>query len=633
MCKLLWTLLPLFGSFCIHSQEYAVNNIDKALLKNANAVVRQYDLLVTFSSAHKLSVKTDYAITILNNKADDFLAFYAHYNEGDEKIKDLDIQIYDASGRSIKKVSKSEIEDIAYNYSSMITESRYKTYTHTPIDYPCTIEVSYSLNSKNTMALPVWNPILDYNVAVESSSYRIVNDTQTKINRKEFNLSEYENISISDSEAIAVNIPVVKNEKYSGGWLDNFPVVYWQPERFNYFGYVGSAVSWEEFGRWNFDTFIKKNKFSKPEKVMSEVGPALAGAVSKQDSIKQIYDFVQENTRYISIQLDEGGYAPMSLDKVHDNKYGDCKALSNYTRAILGLYNITSDYIIVKANTEEKASLYDDFTCGGMANHIILRVPMQREEEDIWLECTSHDSPFNFLGNFTDDRYVLAINESESKIIKTPSYAKLNSTQIISSVDLTDKEAVVSSEIRYTGLPYSEKMSISKLTSKKRDEILYEELFDFTPVRNLSKYSCSFDEKNIEATEKVSFTLTKYAEHLGSYLTVPVEFFDLDVPYLSTKKQRTKDIFFVRSYSNSIETRYTIPEKYLLDIDELDKEINSNFCHYSRKIKLENNILTVTRSFQLIEGQYNSESYKEMAKTLKSIRKAERESITLNNRT
>ena len=76
-----------------------------------------------------------------------------------------------------------------------------------------------------------------------------------------------------------------------------------------------------------------------------------------------------------------------------------------------------------------------------------------------------------------------------------------------------------------------------------------------------------------------------------------------------------------------------LPEKYLLDIDELDKEINSNFCHYTRKIELENNILTVKRSFQLNEGQYNSESYKEMAKTLKSIRKAERESITLNKRT
>src|SRR5690554_5238221 len=140
---------------------------------------------------------------------------------------------------------------------------------------------------------------------------------------------------------------------------------------------------------------------------------------------EKIYKYVQNKTRYVSIQLGIGGWKPMNAKDVDRLGYGDCKALTSYTKALLEAVDIPSYYSIIY-NSSAKRNISEDFV-SMQGNHVILAVPT--DNDLYWLECTSQTIPFNYIGSSNDDRIVLAINEKEAKLKRTPIYQTKNNSQ------------------------------------------------------------------------------------------------------------------------------------------------------------------------------------------------------------
>ena len=47
-----------------------------------------------------------------------------------------------------------------------------------------------------------------------------------------------------------------------------------------------------------------------------------------REKIRVLYRYLQQNHRYISVQVGIGGMQPISASAVYTNGYGDCKGLS-----------------------------------------------------------------------------------------------------------------------------------------------------------------------------------------------------------------------------------------------------------------------------------------------------------------
>jgi len=95
----------------------------------------------------------------------------------------------------------------------------------------------------------------------------------------------------------------------------------------------------------------------------------------QEKKAKAIYEYVQNNTRYISVQIGLGGWKPISAKEVDDKKYGDCKGLTNYTKALLNLVDIESNYCVVYSGSEIQ-DISEDFT-SMQGNHVILNIPQE----------------------------------------------------------------------------------------------------------------------------------------------------------------------------------------------------------------------------------------------------------------
>ena len=122
-----------------------------------------------------------------------------------------------------------------------------------------------------------------------------------------------------------------------------------------------------------------------------------------------LYDYLQKNTHYVLVTFGIGGLQPYEASYVARNKYGDCKALSNFMVALLKEAGIKS-YPVAIWGGEEEREFVKDFP-SHQSNHIICAVPI--EKDTVWLECTtSQFLPAGYLSWFTANRFGLLISEN-----------------------------------------------------------------------------------------------------------------------------------------------------------------------------------------------------------------------------
>ena len=86
--------------------------------------------------------------------------------------------------------------------------------------------------------------------------------------------------------------------------------------------------------------------------------------------------------------------ATYDAEYVARNKYGDCKALSNFMIALLKEAGIKG-YPVTIWGGEDEREFVTDFP-SHQSNHIICAVPV--EKDTVWLECTDQFLPAGYLG-------------------------------------------------------------------------------------------------------------------------------------------------------------------------------------------------------------------------------------------
>ncbi len=643
MCKTLTMRIKLlllisFISITLssHGQDkasYAVDNIGTELVKKAHVVVRKDETSVILHAADRYTSSHQQVVTIMNKKGDDFASFVQYYKEGSSKIKNIDIKYYDSKGVLVRKIKSKEIEDnAAYDGMSLISDGRLKIFEYQPTNYPVTVEKTWSEESSNTLSLPTWWPINGNNISVESSYYEVVNKTDIPLRTGERNLPDYPVKKIGKVSYELNNQPVIYRESYSPTKYDRYPMVFVAPERFNYEGYAGRYKSWTEFGDWIYKSLLSDKADLKPASAKLELDPILKGVTDKREIIRKIYDYVQENTRYILIGLDEGGLVPLSAQKVHDVKYGDCKALSFYMKSLLDVYGIESNYVIVRAGSDLPEDIFEEYPHVAPANHVIINAPL--EHDTIWLDCTSNDNPFNFLGEFTDDRLALQVNESGGTLVRTPSYDK-EDNKTIRKVDVhlsANGDITADLNIDEHGLNINKVMYLNKLDAKDLEDYMSNSLFEKFDKIDVSAHKLSLDEEAVKTSEHYSFTASKYGELAGNYMILSSAFLPFSIPRLKKDSNRENDISFPRAYQYKSEVSYYLPVGFHWKIPE-PVSIDGPFGSYQQSVIVdEQGVYKSTRSFALNKGTYSPDRYKEIKHFFDRIRKAEMIKYSISNK-
>ncbi len=622
--------IALFFCFELSAQKtnpkYSSLLIPKELTENANAVLRIDDTSIEISS--KKSIKHSYkrVITVLNKNGNNKVNAYLFYDLK-TSIKKLEAYIYDSNGNLVKKYKKSDFEDqSAVSDFSLYEDNRVKFINYTPTAYPYTVEYTYTtVINNNTSYIPFWRPLEGYYISTENSSYKILHDKSIDLNIKENNFKNYNIVNNSKDGLLnyeAKKLKGLKPENLSLSFRNFGPKLMVSPKSFYYEGYYGTAKDWKSLGKWMYDELLV-GRDQLPEETKIEIRALVKNINNPIEKAKIVYKYVQDNTRYISVQEGIGGIQPISAFDVDKVKYGDCKGLTNYTKSLLDIVGVTSYYTRLYASSNNKVSIDKDFVSFlGQTNHVILNIP--NKGNDIWLECTSQTMPFGFLGDFTDDRDVLVITPEGGVIKRTPAYInETNSQSIKASINLLPNSNISASLTRTSyGTQYNDKTRIETYTKKELDKYYKYNVWDYNNNLEIQSTKLINNKDKIEFTEKLDVNIESFAKVRDSSYLFKLNVFNRITGIPKRYRNRQRSIEIDRGFIDKDEFIFEIPKGFSIIKLPQNESIENKFGTYRINFEKTNDSSFIyKREFSLKKGIHPKEDYKAYRKFRKTVAK------------
>lgn len=628
-------LLLSFTTTSIFSQSifYPVSNIPDSLKTNANAVIRLDKQDVAIMAQDKMVKKTNFVVTVFNSDGYDNFNFIEGYDPN-TKIKKQHVIAYDALGKEIKKSKKEDFKDqsTAGDYT-VLSDFRVSYFKYTPTTYPITIAYESEVESSSTAHLDSWYFISHYLTSVEKSIYNISFPDNLGFKKREHNFDNFKIKKLIDNNTQlsyeATNILALKEEYLSPSEKSIFPYIDVTLEKFNLKGIDADIKTWKDFGDW-YATKLLEGTTDLPEVTKLKIKDLVGTEKDPIKIAKIIYNYVQNKTRYVSIQLGIGGWKPMLAADVDRLGYGDCKALSNYTRALLAIVGVPA-YNTVVYGGDEKKSLIPDFA-SLQGNHMILCLPTAKE--NIFLECTSQNTPFGFQGNFTDDRLVLVVKPGASELIKTKVYEDTKNLQLNKGEYTISEEGNFSGNITSIseGIQYDDKFLIEKELPTDQ-EAHYKERWAAVENLKIDKLAFENNKDAIQFTEKATLTAIEYAKRVNGKMMFALNAFNRNNHILPRIRNRKTPFEIQRGYLDKDEVVVNLPKGFAMEFLPESSVVTSKYGNYKLEIsKIAPDKIKYIRTNQLNSGIYTNKEYDEFRAYKEQIARADNTKIILTKK-
>lgn len=624
---------PLFLFFCTLSfAQYQAIVLDETLTKNANAILRLDEMTIELVSKKEMIVKNKQAVTVLNRLGNQHARTVVGYDSS-KKIKSIEIIIYDKLGKPIEKIKKKDFTDInAVDGFSLYNDYRQLYYDYTPVSYPYTLEFTYEYVTSNTGSIPSWYFLGGYMKSVEKSKYAITYANaalRPVIIEKNLESISFEKKEMANSIVYtAQNIEAMKQERLSPSFGKLAPRLMTKINDFHYKGVDGRMDDWNAMGTWIRDRLLV-GRDELNEATISEVRNLTADLDDDLAKAKRIYEYVQENTRYISVQIGIGGLQPISAIEVDRVKYGDCKGLSNYTKALLKAVGVDSYYAVVQAGSD-KVDFEENFADLVQGNHVILAIPYKGDY--YWVDCTSQVLPFGFIGRFTDDRTVLVVTPDGGELVKTTAYINEDNHQRIDANYTIDEEGGITGKasIQTKGVQYDQHF---RLDQDPKDEVVKYYKNQWSNINNLvvSDFELNDDKTQVKFKETVDLNASNYASISGNRILFTVNAFNNNDFVPDRYRNRKLPFEIQRGFFDEDEFTIDLPKGYAIEAMPRAKEIETEFGSYrvTYTHDPESNSVRYSRHLLIKKGQYPKEKYNDYRDFRKEIARFDDAQIVL----
>ena len=542
--------------------DYAASSIPDSLRRNAGLVIRLDRTDYRYDSSTSALRSRQTVITLLNRGSEESAAFRCDVDMY-SSLKSFSGAIYDAEGKEVRKLHKGDLKYTEYS-DHLATDAAYYWLVPPVSSYPCTVKYEYEIAHKDGfLGALLYAPLsIDIGVALQKAQFRLsvpagyefsykcmpcdkapAHSTDRKYDVYEWNFAPHK---------------AMPREPLLPSVYQRVPLLYLAPSDFSYDDTHGNMQDWKHFGAWMSQLLAGRDML--PPAAIAEVRALTDTIPDRRAKIKALYDLLGRTTRYVSIQLGIGGWQPIDATTVYNTKFGDCKALSNYLKAMLTVCGIPSFYTIIHT---EKRHVPRDFATLAVANHAILGVPC--DNDTLWLECTSPDVPCGYVHRSTAGHDAVIAHDGTAEVVTLPSYAdSLNYECQWADVQLADNgDARLNLRKISRARQYEWMSPLVKLSSEKQRDFVRENMA--LPLVEID--SLDFDQRKDmplpEIEIRAAVKATRYANRTGTRLFVPAAPLRQAMGRLAS--ERTQDLWIESGYCDVDSLTLHLPDGFVIE--------------------------------------------------------------------
>lgn len=237
------------------------------------------------------------------------------------------------------------------------------------------IDYGYSIKGTNPVFANNFSYFfsLGYGVAVDNLFTRVLASESLNLQYKLGNIAD--NVKVSklgkmlDYRMQIQYAPAVLGESDTPDWFDPYPWIHFS-----------QYSDWQSVYAWASSLFEVKGELDGELKAFIESLKPL----EKSQIIAKATQFVQDDIRYLGLELGENSHRPHHPNETFTNRYGDCKDKSLLLSTILNKLDIKAWPALVSTTNRGHLSRY--LPAHNLFNHAIVNI--EHDGQNIWLDPT-----------------------------------------------------------------------------------------------------------------------------------------------------------------------------------------------------------------------------------------------------
>ncbi len=480
------------------------------------------------------------------------------------------------------------------------------------------LEYSYTLSGNN----PAFNgevshlSYLQWTVGVRKSVSRLLWPNNKPISLTKNNLQNDINITEHDGykefTLVSDNNPVLRVDSETPEWFDPWA-------RVNY----SSVTQWSGVVDWAVPHY-RLNKATGTE--VTSIAENIRNTYkSKSEQVSAALHFVQDDIRYLGIEIGVGGFIPSFPDVTLKRRYGDCKDKTFLLLNILKLLEIEAYPVL--ANTDYGENLGDDGPRLDAFNHVLTTAIVDGKK--YWLDPTIN-SQKGLIDNIHQPDYGLALvlKEGNDSLVSMTFDQPHDLTVYNDEYDLREGVNKPSTFTVNTILSGEEAEGFRRQLNSDGKVKIFKNYLNFynkyySKIEAITEAVITdiHDDDKITVEEKYRIpAIWEEISDNGSYEAI---FYTYSIkPHLRTPKVINRNSPFEFTYPLNIEQNITVllPEEW--NLEDEDFQLNTKFFNYSHKVSHseKDKILVIKYKFSSLKKYINQDEISEYIEAIEKVK-------------